>query len=269
MTGTQPIATVLFVTCVATGVLLAAASQTGPAASGMKTIVVAELFTSEGCSSCPPADDLLRRLVATQPVKGVEIIALGSHVDYWDRLGWRDPFSSPLFSTRQSEYAAAAFRTDRIYTPQLVVDGTLEALGSDATAVRQAIMKAAQRQKAMVSVRAIAKPGGRVQVEVEVAVPAHAQPHETADIMVAVTEDDLVSRVNRGENTGRTLAHSAVVRSLTTVGRLPAKAHAASMAAAVSIDPSWQTDSLRVVAFVQERASRRVLGTQTRDLDIR
>src|SRR5438045_6457778 len=136
-----------------------------------RTVVIAELSTSEGCSSCPPADDLLRRLIATQPLAGVEIIALGSHVDYWDGLGWRDPFSSALFSARQSAYDAAVFRSNGIYTPQLVVDGALEVVGSDAAAVRRTLLKAASLPKATVSVVARQESDARARVGGHVEVP--------------------------------------------------------------------------------------------------
>ena len=104
------------------------------ASDDRRVVVIAELFTSEGCSSCPPADNLLRRLLAAQPIDGVEVVALGNHVDYWDRLGWRDSFSSRLFSDRQAAYDSAVFRLKAPYTPQLVVDGATESVA--ATSVR-------------------------------------------------------------------------------------------------------------------------------------
>ena len=104
--------------------------------SAPRSMVVVELFTSEGCSSCPPADDVLSQLAHRQPVPGVEVLALGEHVDYWDRLGWRDPFSSPAFSSRQSTYDARVFHASQVYTPQLVIDGRLERVGSNARAVQ-------------------------------------------------------------------------------------------------------------------------------------
>jgi len=97
-----------------------------------KAIVVAELFTSEGCSSCPPADEILSRLVQQQPVPNVTVLGLIENVDYWNRLGWADPFSSPAFSERQSEYAARVFRSSGVYTPQIIIDGSLEEVGSHA-----------------------------------------------------------------------------------------------------------------------------------------
>src|SRR6266849_8847091 len=122
--------------------------------STTKSMVVAELFTSEGCSSCPPADAVLSQLAHRQPVAGVEVLALGEHVDYWDRLGWRDPFSSAAFSARQSNYDARVFHANQVYTPQLVIDGWLERVGSNARAVQGAIERSAMSPKAAVSVTA-------------------------------------------------------------------------------------------------------------------
>lgn len=244
---------------IAAAVVVTSAGATSKQTS-TKAVVIAELFTSEGCSSCPPADDLLRRLLATQPLPGVDIVALSNHVDYWDRLGWRDPFSSPLFSARQSAYDAAVFRANGIYTPQLVVDGTLEVVGSDDAAVRRTLLKAASVPKATVSVVAVREGDAGARVDVHVDVPPGVPPHRVADIVVAVTEDGLISHVNRGENGGRTLTHSAVVRSLATAGRLNADERAASATTAVKLAPDWKSANLRIVGFVQERGSRRILG---------
>jgi hypothetical protein len=107
-----------------------------------KAVVVAELFTSEGCSSCPPADEILSRLVQQQPITDVTVLGLSENVDYWNRLGWVDPFSSPLFSQRQSQYAARIFRSNDVYTPQMIIDGTLEEVGSDSGGVYRKIAQA-------------------------------------------------------------------------------------------------------------------------------
>src|ERR1700730_14496258 len=101
---------------------------------------IVQLFTSEGCSDCPPADTLLEKLIGTQPIAGAEIIGLGQHVDYWDRLGWKDRFSSAALTNRQQLYQTR-FGTESIYTPQMVVDGRAEFVGSDASAARKAIEK--------------------------------------------------------------------------------------------------------------------------------
>jgi hypothetical protein len=122
-----------------------------PASSVARSVVVAELFTSEGCSSCPPADDVLSQF-ARQPVSDVEVLALGEHVDYWGRLGWRDPFSSPACSSRQSNYDARVFHRNEVYTPQLVIDGRFECVGSDVDGIHRAITQAAAGPKALVEV---------------------------------------------------------------------------------------------------------------------
>lgn len=120
--------------------LVLAASPRGSHAAP-RTPVLVELFTSEGCSDCPPADTLLDTLIATQPIAGVEIIGLGQHVDYWDRLGWKDRFSSAALTRRQQVYQAR-FSTASMYTPQMVVDGRAELVGSDTAAARRAIERA-------------------------------------------------------------------------------------------------------------------------------
>src|SRR5262249_45994257 len=157
-------------------------------------VVVAELFTSEGCSSCPPADILLQQISSSSPVNGVEVLGLEEHVDYWDRLGWRDPFSHATFSNRQAEYAARAFRFGQLYTPQLVVDGAFEAVGSDRKSVRAAIAAAASRPAVGVSVTATAI-GDRAHVEVAVEVPPQVERSSTANVLVAIVEDGLATNV--------------------------------------------------------------------------
>lgn len=251
---------------------LAAAAVTDPASTTTTTaasrpIVVAELFTSEGCSSCPAADDLLREWLATQPVPVVEIVGISEHVDYWDRLGWRDPFSSPAFSARQSAYDAAVFRSHSVYTPQLVIDGQLEATGSDAGAVRRAVLEAARHAKADVELWASPDGPGRLQVRVRVQVPTDVMRRGPADVVLAVTEDGLVTKVARGENGGRILRHAAVARTLTTIGVMPPATAQSTLQVTVPLAPAWAVPNIRLVAFLQERDSRRILGAATGGLD--
>ncbi len=119
------------------------------ASAQQRTPVIVELFTSEGCSSCPPADDVLTRLDRDQPVPGVEVIALSEHVDYWNQLGWKDRFSSALFSRRQEDYGKI-FRLESVYTPQMVVNGQTQVVGSDWADATKAIRAAAQAPRASV-----------------------------------------------------------------------------------------------------------------------
>jgi hypothetical protein len=225
-----------------------------------KPIVVVELFTSEGCSSCPAADAALTRLVVQQPVVGVQVLALGEHVDYWDRLGWRDPFSSAAYSARQSTYDSHVFHRNEVYTPQLVVDGQLERVGSDVEAVQRAVKLAAQSSKALVDVATVRASDRNVRVNVHVTVPASLTLRENADVVIAITEDNLATEVRRGENRGRTLRHSAVVRSLTAIGTLSPGEREWSNRVSVSLATDWTATNVRIIGFLQERASRRIVG---------
>ncbi|MGH9558624.1 MAG: DUF1223 domain-containing protein, partial [Bryobacteraceae bacterium] len=180
-------------------ILIAAALASGQT----RPVVLVELFTSEGCSSCPPADALLARL--PRVISEVEIIPLAEHVDYWNNLGWRDRFSSPLFSARQQDYGRA-FRLEDVFTPQMVVNGGAQFVGSDYTRAQQEIRKAASEPEAIVG---ISTNGSQARLTV-----AHLPPGiRTADVFLAITEDRLETDVAAGENGGRRLRHSGVVRS--------------------------------------------------------
>lgn len=229
-----------------------------------RTPVIVELFTSEGCSSCPPADDLLARIEKVQPVPGVQIITLGEHVDYWNRLGWADPYSSARFSERQRQYAQA-FKADSVYTPQMVVDGRAEFVGSNISKAHEAITDAARAPKAKVQIARSPSSSGEksgaigLQVRVE-RLPA-LSAGDTADVLLAIVEDNLHSDVPRGENAGRRLNHSAVARQLRAIARLNSDRSDPFFAeTVVTLATHWKDENLRVIAFVQERGSRRILG---------
>ena len=225
------------------------------------TPVVVELFTSEGCESCPPADLLLQQLASTQPVTGAQVIPLSLHVDYWDQLGWKDRFSSAALTNRQRMYGTR-FNIDSVYTPQMVVDGRSELVGSDGAAARKAVARAATGAHGSIQIR-VDRASGAVTV-----VAADVPPHsDRADIIVAVAEDRLQSNVTRGENHGRTLTHVAVVRRLVTIGEIAAgdvcRGGACSARTDVAIDPAWKREDLRIVAFVQERRGGAILAAAT------
>ena len=238
--------------------LAVSAAPTATSAPALAPIVVVELFTSEGCSSCPPADALLMQL--SEPgAAGATILTLSEHVDYWDQLGWRDPFSAQLFSRRQSDYAARAFRSDRIYTPQIVVDGRLETVGSDAASVRSLVAQAARDPKAVVTVTATRH--GTADLNATVAIDARGiERRGDADVVVAVVEDRLQNDVKRGENQGRTLAHTAVVRGLTSAGTISAKSAAFGGEARIPWTAAWKPADVRVIAFVQDKRTMRIFG---------
>ena len=231
-------------------VVIVAASGQRPHAEP-PTPVIVELFTSEGCSSCPPADQLLARIAAAPSTDGALVVPLGEHVDYWDQLGWRDRFSSAAYTRRQEAYARR-LGGEGPYTPQLVIDGRSECVGSDASAARTAVAKAALQ------------PHGTMTVQLaglQVAVRASNLPQkssERADVYIAITEDDLRSVVTRGENHGRTLTHAAVVRQLTLIGE--ASGSSAGLEHAIALAPDWRREALHLVAFVQERRTGAVLA---------
>jgi hypothetical protein len=228
-------------------------------ASSDRAVVVAELFTSEGCSSCPPADEVLSRLVR-DPLGGTVVLGLGEHVDYWDHLGWTDPFSSPAFSSRQSEYSRQVFRTGSIYTPQLVIDGQFQVIGSDVSAVRRAIATAAKIPKAAIEMAAWSADLGHVGVHVQVNLPSGVAVLGEADMVVALTQDHLTSEVHSGENRGRSLEHSAVVRSLTALGSLKPSARTLQATASIPVAADWNLADVRIIGLLQERRSRRIIG---------
>jgi hypothetical protein len=227
---------------------------------GEKTPVMVELFTSEGCSSCPPADVLLLQLEDRQPVAGAEIIALSEHVDYWNRLGWTDPYSSALFSQRQSEYAKA-FGLDDIYTPQMVVDGTAQLVGNNPKKALEVITKAVNTPKARVTiVPSVNTQAKEAAVTISVEKLPQLKAGDKAEVMLAVTESHLHSSVLRGENSGRKLAHTAVVRKLKSIGKMDSSNQRFSATQTVTMEKGWKPENIKVVAFVQERGSRRILG---------
>jgi len=230
-------------------------------AQNARTPVLVELFTSEGCSSCPPADAVLMQLDKAQPVPGAEVIILSQHVDYWNQLGWMDPFSSSDFSRRQQAYSDS-MAGNGPYTPQMIVDGRTEFNGSDSGKAQRAIAAAARNPKA--SIKLTLSPAGEGSPHVQIyingldAAAIFAKESGKADVMLAITENGLQSSVTRGENAGRTMPHSGVVRRLSTVGTTTRFGFSADQV--ISIDKSWKRENLRVVVFVQERGTRRVLG---------
>lgn len=246
-----------------TGIALVAGTAVRPivAADDTRPVpVVVELYTSEGCSDCPPADQLLTDLITEQPLAGVQVIALGEHVDYWNYLGWTDKFSSAALTRRQKDYQATVFAPTPVYTPQLVVDGRLQSIGSNRAAVQRALQRAAGATKADVRLAVSGPHAGRTSVTIAVALPADMTLRGPADILVAVVEDGLVTEVPRGENRGRTLEHDAVVRHLGAVGEMLESDRDVSLTAPIVLAEDWQPERLRIIAFVQERDSRRIVG---------
>jgi len=204
--------------------------------------VLVELFTSEGCSSCPPADAALAALARDPSFKPAEVIPIELHVDYWNDLGWADPFSAPEFTARQEAYART-LGGEGLYTPQMIVDGWVSGVASP-SGLRKGVEKAASRAKTRLEVLvASAKPG----LDVVVRPP----PGVSGRLLVALSEDRLSSKVERGENRGLTLAHAPVARLLVDDGPVSSEHHVR-----LGLSAGWKREQLRVVAFVQEPGGR-------------
>jgi hypothetical protein len=204
--------------------------------------VLAELFTSEGCSSCPPADGLLIKLDQMQPVAGAQVIVLSEHVDYWNSLGWSDPWSSAQFTQRQAMYAHSL--TAETFTPQLVIDGRSQCNGSDAKAILAAVTQEAARPKTPVRIVTATRDGKEAIVTFTIGAASNK-----GNVWVAIADTRDESSVKRGENSGKTLTHVAVVRSLGKIGTVT---KSAGLDKTVRVPLSAQAADTRVVVFVAE-----------------
>ncbi len=258
------LATLIIGVCIAALVLaLVRARDVGAFASASETRrqrqpVIVELFTSEGCSSCPPADALLLNLRDKQPVPQAQIIVLEEHVDYWDHQDWADPYDSFAWTERQERYSKH-FSGDGVYTPQMIVDGETEFVGSREWQAVHSIATAAQAPKAQINLSKGAD-GTNLQVRIQ-SIPW--KDEQAAEIWLAITESKLESKVTGGENRGERLVHSDVLRSMQKVGRVDRVAQG-QMPFETSIPwapkTSWNAANLRAVVFLQDPKTLRVLG---------
>ena len=195
---------------------LYAQAPTSKPGSSDRTPVLVELFTSEGCSSCPPADRLLAELQRDQPVPHAEIVVLEEHVDYWDRTGWRDRFSSPQFTERQNLYAPR-LKFDDPYTPQMVVDGQAQFLGSDPSKAIASIAQAAATSKIILALAQPTIDGKRVASSVST---NFAGSLPRGDLYAALVDPTASTEVKAGENGGRHLNHVSIVRTFQRIGKI-------------------------------------------------
>lgn len=202
--------------------------------------VLIELFTAEGCSSCPPADHFLGQLDSAQPIQGAHLIVLSEHVDYWDRLGWRDPFSSPQFSARQEAYGRSLH--SEVYTPQLVIDGREQFVGSDAKAISASIAHAASRPKVALQISGAARAGSEAAFTVTAGTGQ-------GDIWIAIADDRDESSVKRGENNGKTLSHVAVTRTLVKAGSISSSK---PFEKSLRLPLDARNKAARIVAFIAD-----------------
>jgi hypothetical protein len=216
--------------------------------------ILLELFTSEGCSSCPPVDEFVRHMDESQPVAGAQLIVLSEHVDYWDHDGWKDKYSSSQFTERQNGYVHA-MNLQTAYTPQMVIDGYIELKGSSSD-IEQTFAKELKVAKIPLRV-ASAKIEAPLQLKVKV--EADAVEKRGGTVWVAVALDHAASQVSAGENSGKQLQHVAVVEDLRKVGKLD-KGKPFSQDVAIKLKPDTDPKNLRIIAFIQESNEGKVLG---------
>jgi len=219
--------------------------------SAPSTPVVVELFTSEGCSSCPPADALLKAMDSSQAVPGVHLIVMEEHVDYWDDQGWKDPFSSHEITRRQTDYTER-LHVPEPYTPEMVVDGAYEFTGNDKMRAVEALRKAVTLPTVSVRISSIAIENGQLRAHIETdSVP------EKADVMVALVLDHAESEVLRGENGGHHLEHVAVLTNLTKAGKAE---KGRGFSKDISLGSKSLSQACRLITFLQEPGQGKIIG---------
>jgi len=223
--------------------------------------VLVELFTSEGCSSCPPADALLRQVNGTQTSGGQLVVGISEHVTYWNSLGWSDPFSSSVYTERQNAYSER-FHLEGVYTPQMVINGAEQIVGSDRAALLRAVQQeeeARPRMSLRIVSLSVAQNTLTVNFSTSGELPAHG-----ADLIAVLADDFDRSSVLHGENSGRLLAHVAVARSIARVGRVQA---VGERTVQIPIPASFETTpGHHLILFAQTPGNGRVLGTDTKPL---
>lgn len=200
---------------------------------------------------------MLALLEQEQYINETKVIALAFHVDYWNRLGWSDPFSSPIFSQRQNLYAVSLKKRD-VYTPQMVVDGQREFVGSNMTAAREVITEATRKDKA--EIKLALRPNDANSVNLEINIEQIPKNADVSSVMLAITEDNLSTNVARGENSGKKLIHFAVVRELRGLGSIAKDQKTFNLTAPVEFNKDWKRENLNAVVFMQENAERKILG---------
>lgn len=214
--------------------------------------ILVELFTSQGCSSCPPADDMLSSWGRESFERG-EIVPLAFHVDYWDHIGWKDPFDDKAFTDRQKNYARV-FRSQTIYTPQMVMGGQVEFNGANLRRAKEELL-ALQKQELLVQLHlstAASGPGLRVSAGAKSLKP-EAGGKKILQAYLAVFENDLETEIVRGENWGKALKNDFVVRRLQSLGFLALNSKEESLwSVSVPLDPSWERPNLGVAVFLQD-----------------
>jgi hypothetical protein len=238
-----------YISRVAVAVVIFLTVATASAQSSKPVLV--ELFTSEGCSDCPPAEAFLQALDSKQPVSGEQLIVMEEHVDYWDDQGWKDPFSSHAFTERQQGYVERLGVRQGPYTPQMVVDGEDQFVGADRSKAAKAFRAAASSNKSEIKLSAHLE-NGKVLAHLEV-----GETSSKGDVFIAIVLDHTQSQVLRGENGGRHLEHVAVVKYLEKIGKTK-KGETFTKDVTVALDHPEQ--QYRAIVFAQQPGQGKIIG---------
>jgi len=257
----ESIAVILFSGVLGAAIFSRTSTSAPSTSSPIRVPVVVELFTSEGCSSCPPADALLRKFDG-QPIPGAELIVLSEHVDYWNHIGWTDPYSSHAYSERQSAYGDR-LHLDGVYTPQMIVDGAHEFVGSNSDDAQKAISKATKNSKIAVRITDARLDGDTLHARVEAGpLPAGTR---SADVILIAALNHAESQVAAGENSGRRLTHVSVVRALTKAASI-APGQSFSQEVSLKLEKPANATELRAIALLQEPGPGKILGAAQQQL---
>ena len=244
-----------FLVLVVTSASSASAGNLDETQTTKKRTVLVELFTSQGCSSCPPADALLSQINALNP--DIKVIPLAFHVDYWNKLGWRDPYSKPQWTERQRRYATRKW-PNRVYTPQLVIQGKSHTVGSSKNRVQYEIRKALMdNNPGSISFEKIETRGRHFDIQLGYSL---TEPRKTdLALYLAVKESGLITPILRGENRSETLRNDHIVRALKKFGALSAGTKSIKITENIYIPPNWNVSSVQFVIFAQDLRTGQIL----------
>ncbi len=243
----------------AAGLLASLLSSSALAQSAKPNAVLVELFTSEGCSSCPPADDLLRKISGRHTQDGQLIVGVGEHVSYWDYLGWKDVYGSELYTKRQSAYVSK-FGLDELYTPQIVVNGREQLPGADSRALQAALATEARQKQIELHITNTQVVDGKLHFTYSA---AGLPPSGSLQLVAILTDDTDRSNVQRGENEGRQLTHGAVARAFAPLGPLEATE---SKEVSLPLPALNQGSGHHLVIFAQQAQAGPVVGIDSKGL---
>jgi len=245
----------------ALNISLGRVSAQSSAAEKPGSVAIVELFTSEGCSSCPPADALLRQINLKQTSEKQLIVGISEHVTYWNSLGWKDPYSSPAFTERQSVYASR-LSSEGPYTPQMVLNGRDQFVGSDGQALKRALEADSRRSHVALHISSLSHDASGLDVTFSLSAPVS----KSLDVIAVLTDDSDRSNVLRGENSGRSLEHASVARYLSRVATVKGDE---KQSVHLAIPDGFQIGGgvgHHLILFAQEPHQGAIVGAETRPL---